>query len=913
MFRFLSKKVAYFLMFFSSMLFGSLADKSAMVYYGYDISYPMVGIHDYIIVQPEHIDTHTHGFDLYKNKLYAYVSINEIEPSIKEFKKVKKSWIVSENKDWGSVVLDITNNEYKEFIFKYLIQPRIDEGFQNFFFDTLDSYQFHAKTPKQKLKAKNALIAFINEFHQRYPQSKLIINRGFEMIDEIHDSIDAVLFESYYAGLGGETGYKDVSDADREWLDIQINRIKYYNLDVISVEYLNPVDIEANAEAIVKNIKARGMIPFISNRELNIYGISSKNAKKREIFTLINEENLDRTLQEAHQNGATVLEYMGYIEKLHNIEKGLPSIDLMRHYAGVIVWLQTGVTDEKKFFGWLKELIDNNIKVVFANELALKKKYLKELGITITDQFKKRKSIFYQDDIVGFEIEPALTSSHIQIKAKSEKNFLVYRNNDGSNSVVAAKMPWGGFAYEGAFMSEVEKENLWVIDPFEFFQQTLELEPLVVPDPTTENGTRLFFSHIDGDGIMNRVEGDQKHFSGEVILNDILKKYPVPHSVSIIGAEIDKNGLYPKLSHQLTQIAKDMFKLENVEAVTHTFTHPFYWSQIRNNSLPKEYRLQVKDYNFSIEREISQSIEEINNNLIPKNKKQKTKMVFWTGDCSPMVNALSHTYKNNILNMNGGDTTIMNSAPWLTRIAPFGLERDGYYQIYTGAQNENVYTNDWLGPFWGFKKVIQTFQLTNSPRRFKPIDIYYHIYSGSKMASIKALRYVFDWVMQQDTMPIFTSEYIPKVMDFYDVSMANEKNRWLVSGLRDLKTLRMERKDFGADMKHSKTLLGVKHFQNHTYYSFDQHQQHYFKVTPTQSMRRPYLISANGATMFYQNTKKVKQYRFVGHVDMKINYNLPRGCRLQSTPRAICVEQEDANVTLKYINAKDVSLKVICK
>ena len=83
---------------------------------------------------------------------------------------------------------------------------------------------------------------------------------------------------------------------------------------------------------------------------------------------------------------------------------------------------------------------------------------------------------------------------------------------------------------------------------------------------------------------MNRVEGDYNRFSGDVIYEEILKPYKIPHSVSVIGAEIDDNGLYPKIAPQLQQIAKKMYALPNVEPATHTFTHALYWKMIYNNN-----------------------------------------------------------------------------------------------------------------------------------------------------------------------------------------------------------------------------------------------------------------------------------------------------------------------------------------
>ena len=54
-----------------------------------------------------------------------------------------------------------------------------------------------------------------------------------------------------------------------------------------------------------------------------------------------------------------------------------------------------------------------------------------------------------------------------------------------------------------------------------------------------------------------------------------------------------------------------------------------------------------------------------------------------------------------------------------------GLERDGLFQVFAPNQNENVYTNEWRGPFYGFERVIETFEFTETPRRLKPINIYF--------------------------------------------------------------------------------------------------------------------------------------------------------------------------------------------
>lgn len=850
-------KILSLLLVFSASLFASLGDKSVTIYYGKNISYPMVGIHDYIIVNPENTNTKTHGFSVYKHKIYAQIPVRANTK-----KKVRQT-----------------------------INLKLKEGYKNFFFDIKDLG-----------KDEDEFVEFIKSFHENYPQIKLIVNAESNIYKDIYSSIEAVLFEV---------------DKDEKQLEKKVKKVKSHGVDVITVSYLNTSE-KAQVQESVKKALAKGVIPYIGNASFDTYGKSSKNAVKREILTLIDESVNDRVLLSAHQHGAMVFEYLGYIQKLYDINRGLPEIDKMKHYAGVVIWLNKDYESPSRLIHWVLALHKEGIKVVFVNNFGASVDgiLLKQLGIDMYDgdtSLKNKKSIIQRDAMIGFEIEPSLSDESLYLDPSDSKPLLSYEDTNKLRSVPSAITPWGGYAAAESFMLELNDENIWIINPFEFFAQTLRLEKLLVPDPTTENGNRLLFTHIDGDGIMNYVESNPELFSGDMILEKILKAYKIPHSVSVIGAEIDHKGLFPEISQKLHEVTKKMFALDNVEAATHTFTHPFIWKKIQNGTLDEKYRLKVKDYEFSFDNELRGTLDYINNNLIPANK-QQAKTVFWSGDCTPMEEVLEYIYMNDILNINGGYTIISNDHPWLTNVSSMGVERKEYYQIYTGAQNENAYTNDWLGPFWGFKKVVQTFKLTDSPRRLKPIDVYYHLYSGSKTASLNALKYIFDWALTQEVMPIFTSEYILKARDYYTVSMANEKNDWLVAGMKDLKTLRIEEEDAGVDFENSKSTLGLKHFENHTYLSLDNSLKHFIQVDKDKSYKnRTYLVASNAKMIEHTYGLKNQTMAFEGHVDLKLHFHLTKECKLDVTPENYKKIVDGENVILEFKDTKKAIVDASCR
>ncbi|WP_201800302.1 hypothetical protein, partial [Enterobacter hormaechei] len=109
---------------------------------------------------------------------------------------------------------------------------------------------------------------------------------------------------------------------------------------------------------------------------------------------------------------------------------------------------------------------------------------------------------------------------------------------------------------------------------------------------------------------------------------------------------------------------------------------------------------------FSLDREISGSINYINARLAPPGK--RVKLLQWSGDCQPPEIAVRMAWDAGVLNLNGGDTTITRSSPSWTEIAPLGIDKGpGAYQVFAPNQNENVYTNDWTGPFYGFDRLIE--------------------------------------------------------------------------------------------------------------------------------------------------------------------------------------------------------------
>lgn len=174
----------------------------------------------------------------------------------------------------------------------------------------------------------------------------------------------------------------------------------------------------------------------------------------------------------------------------------------------------------------------------------------------------------------------------------------------------------------------------------------------------------------------------------------------------------------------------------------------------------------------------------------------------------PGSGVLGRAYAAGLLNMNGGETIITKANHSLTAVGPLGISEGGYLQVFAPNQNENRYTNLWTGPFYGYERAIETFELTEQPLRLKPINIYYHTYSASKTGSLKALKKVYDWALKQPVFPVYASTYIRKVTDFHDLAIAFDGEGWRVIGGSEVRTLRVPKRLGYPNLKRSEGVLG---------------------------------------------------------------------------------------------------------
>jgi uncharacterized membrane protein len=388
--------------------------------------------------------------------------------------------------------------------------------------------------------------------------------------------------------------------------------------------------------------------------------------------------------------------------------------------------------------------------------------------------------------------------------------------------------------------SQIVHATFWRIDPFRFFAEALGVEESPRPDTTTLNGQRIFYSHIDGDGLIGISKIDRSSFAGEFVRDRLLKRYNLPVSASIITREIEVSGT-PTYNKAL-DLARSIMALENIEAASHTYSHPFEW---RLGTL--DVRWEQGKWVFGrllpdMTKEILASVRFIDRNLTPPGK--RTEIVLWTGATNPEQEALKATVEAGVKNLNGGDPIVDDEHPSLSSLAPLSLRFGNYWQIHTSASNDFIYTNGWTRNFGGQKKVIQHFERTETPRRLSPVNLYSHFYSGDYQDGIDAMAASYDYALKHQTAPLFASQYVSIVEDFLATRMASRPDGgWEIYNAGALRTVRFDGTTQVPDLERSRGVLGHARVNKSLYVHLDEGKKHEIYLTPDPS-RRPHLRSA---------------------------------------------------------------------
>lgn len=799
---------------------------------------------------------------------YAYLSIVEIAADARYRADAIRRGIplLDRNETWNSDVVDVSSPAWTDYVVNVLAAEAVAMGFRGFFLDTADSVALAEKrNPGKAAEYRAGLVRLIKTLHQKYPDRRIILNRGFAILGDVLPDVNGVLVESLFRKYDfAQQTYVPESPQGTEWLNGVLGKVQRAGLDVYVVDYVAPGDRELARET-ADRIRALGYHPFVSTVALDGQYLHLPPANQplpsgarevpRFVFTLFgnNHENIEHLIRYPLDSAVSrllqmPLEYYGYHTDFLNVWEQEPPAKLDDRYSVVILDrnLELPREQEPAIADWLIRQLESGRKILFFGKLpfetdAVRERVVKAFGLLGGgDQVEGIRNVSFveQGPHTNFEVANQITpADFLDLRAPTGSEVWLTLEALGLNDTRVRFQPvfiapWGGALLDPhiAFMRPDEDE-MWKIDPFTFIDRFLGPRSFPGPDTTTRDGVRIFFAHIDGDGFRHKSTVQANRRSGNLLFEKVVNRYPFPITCSIIEAEITAiiEGQDRQDVELLSEQAREVFRSEKVEAGSHSYSHPYYWiTPDRTLDIYDRRHLALDPrlkYNANVDyrREVVGSIEYIERNLLPPGK--RVEIMLWSGNCRPGVEALRWCRETRVENMNGGDTAITRKNPSLTRVfgsvVPWGDEE----QVYCAHQNENVYRFRWKGGadpnsvFWsGFVLALDSFQKTEHPRRLKPVNIYYHWYSGDNLPSMNALKQLYEWCLTQELHSITAAPYARLARDARSTRLYQlGADRWQVRNDGFCRTLVMSWSGKAPDMTRSAGLTGWRRVGDRLY------------------------------------------------------------------------------------------------
>lgn len=654
----------------------------------------------------------------------------------------------------------------------------------------------------------------------------------------------------------------------------------------------------------------------------------------------------------AHLKAELILNHLGITVDLRDVNAKLLDDNEMKKYRGVVAWFAgQKVKNASDYLRWLVRQTKAGRKVITLDGFGasedekgrktppnLIREAYAALGLNFRGNFSDdpdQIEITYQKkEMVAFERPLPLMLEYFEEQKLVDphgKAWLRLRRKDRpqSESDMVVTSSTGGYVAPGYAITEsrlgINFVMQWRINPFFFFSEALGLQRSPRPDFTTINGSRVFYSHIDGDGLPSISEIDRQSTCGDYTRKHILKAYDLPVTVSFVVAGIEPPPKGRGSPH-LLETARRIAKLPNVEVASHGFAHPMNWRAYNKAIVSWD----VPGYSMNAEKEIAYSIKYINAEISPPGK--PVMVMLWTGWCNPDEEQLSITYREGVYNLNGGDPIMDGQFPSYLHLVPPIHKVGAYLQYYTSGPNDFILTEEWTPPYHRWANLIQTLERTGEPRRLYPMNVYYHFYISQKPSAMAAMRNILNWVLEQEPTPLWASEYIDIVRDFADMRIEKVQlpapNRkatlvaWRVLNSGYARTIRFDFNDRHLDLERSKGVLGYQILKkkNVTYVHLDDSHEHLIVLTPTPP-KQPYLVRATSYVDAVTIGKKGIQLKLRGYGKKMLSWanmvpqtrydisaKTPQGDTLKNTVSS------DKNGRLKWsgdINGKEIHVTIV--
>jgi hypothetical protein len=206
-------------------------------------------------------------------RVCGYLSLGEISTSDPLLTLLDSTALLAENPDWpGTCRVDVRHPSWGSLVLDRRIPSLASQGFTGLMLDTLDTPPYlELLDPARYHGMREAAVGLVDSIRARWPELMLIMNRGYALLPDLLQKVDAVIAESLMTSPDRQTGgfaWVDSCQVERQLTLLNPAARRRPPLPILSLDYWDPNDTRTIAE-IYRRERELGHHPYVATRSLD--------------------------------------------------------------------------------------------------------------------------------------------------------------------------------------------------------------------------------------------------------------------------------------------------------------------------------------------------------------------------------------------------------------------------------------------------------------------------------------------------------------------------------------------------------------------------------------------------------------------------------------------------------------------
>ena len=243
-----------------------------LAFYGVHADESILGTYDVVVLDPGFqgsIDRVAGA----NTRVCGYLSLGEVRTSDPSLALVDHAVLLAENPDWQeSRRVDVRHPSWQAFVLEKQIPSIVAKGFTGLMIDTIDTAPYlELVDPARYHGMRAAAIELVDAIRARWPRLTLIMNRGYAVLPDVVENIDAVIAESLLTApdhCAGGFAWVEPRQVELQVSLLQPAARRRPPLPILSLDYWFPDDVRTIAE-IYRRERDLGHHPYVATRLLD--------------------------------------------------------------------------------------------------------------------------------------------------------------------------------------------------------------------------------------------------------------------------------------------------------------------------------------------------------------------------------------------------------------------------------------------------------------------------------------------------------------------------------------------------------------------------------------------------------------------------------------------------------------------